>query len=181
VLKLLGNALITLPKNYFLQIFFKEGSMRIGIIVHSKSGHSLQVAKEIKDAMLHSGHQVDVLQVKALNDGETKVNLVRLTSLPDISPYQLIIFGAPVRGGRLSPVLQAYLAQLPDLQGKMLMGYVTQAFPFPSMGGYQAIRGLREICQLKHTDLLKSAVINWMVKSTRNKQIAEAITLFESD
>ena len=152
--------------------------MKIGIIVHSKTGHSLQVANQLKQSMVRSGHQVEVMQLEASNDGETKVNAVRLTSFPDFSPYELIIFGAPVRGGRLSPVLQAYLAQLPSLQGRKVMGYVTQAFPFPSLGGNQAINNFTEILKAKNAELINSAIINWMVKGTRNKQIADVINSF---
>jgi NAD(P)H dehydrogenase (quinone) len=152
--------------------------MKVGIIVHSKTGHSLQVANQLKLAMMSAGHQVEVVQIEALNDGETQVNSVRLKSLPDIASYSLIVLGAPVRGGRLSPVLQAYLAQLPTMQGKMIMGYVTQAFPFPSLGGSQAIGNLTEILKEKNAELKTTAIINWMVKGTRNKQISGAIDSF---
>lgn len=152
--------------------------MKIGIVVHSKTGHSLKVANQLKQSMVGSGNQVDILEVEAVNDGEPKVGSVRLRSIPDVSSYPLIIFGGPVRGGRLSPVLQSYLAQLPSLQGKMIMGYVTQAFPFPSMGGNQAIGNLTEILKEKNTELINSAIVNWMFKGTRNKQISDLIDSF---
>lgn len=149
--------------------------MKIGIIVHSRTGHSLLVAGQIHDYFLAAGHTVSIEKVVASNDNETNINAIMLTSAPKIEDYDMLVFGAPVRGYMLSPIMQAYLNQLPSLKDKIVSGFVTQFFPKPTMGGNQAISRLSEICQSKETEVKKTAIINWLFPFKRKRLIKEAV------
>ncbi|MGB7604121.1 MAG: hypothetical protein WBL93_01460 [Lutisporaceae bacterium] len=149
--------------------------MKIGIIVHSQTGHTLYVAHKLHDQFLTLGHTVSVEKVAASNDSETNVNSIVLTSAPKLDGFDMIIFGAPVRGFMLSPVMQAYLNQLPSLKGKFVSCFVTQFFPKPTMGGNQAIERLSFICRSKGVEITKIGIINWINPFKRNKLIIETI------
>ena len=116
--------------------------MKIGIIIHSQSGHTLLVAHKLFEQFLNGGHTVSIARVTASNDSETNVDSIKLSCVPSIDEFDMLVFGAPVRGFMLSPVMQAYLRQLKFLKGKVVLGFVTQFFPNPNMVGNQAIERL---------------------------------------
>lgn len=149
--------------------------MKIGIIIHSQTGHTLSVAEQLRERFLAAGHTISIERITATNDSETNVNSIILTNMPILDIYDIIIFGAPVRGYALSPVMQAYLRRLPSLKGKTVCGFVTQFFPKPSMGGNQAIGCLDEICRSKGAGLEKSGIVNWINPIRRRKLIEETV------
>lgn len=75
----------------------------------------------------------------------------------------------------LSPVMQAYLHQIPSLKGKLVSGFVTQFFLSPSMGGNQAIAHMIELCRAKGAEVTQKVIINWMFPFKRKKLIAETV------
>lgn len=149
--------------------------MKIGIIVHSKTGHTLSVAHKLREQFLTAGHTVSIEKVVSSNDGETNVNSIILTSVPKLDGFDMLVFGAPVRGYMLSPIMQAYLRQLPSLKGKIVSGFVTQFFPKPTMGGNQAIERLSEICRSKGAEITITGIINWLNPFKRKKLIVETV------
>ena len=153
--------------------------MKIGIIVHSQTGHTLSVAHKLREQFLNAGHTVSIERVAASNDTETNVDSVALTCAPKLDEFDMLIFGAPVCGYMLSPVMQAYLRQLPSLKGKVVLGFVTQFFPKPTMGGNQAMERLSAICCSKGVEVTKTGIINWLNPFKRKKLIVETVDKFQ--
>jgi NAD(P)H dehydrogenase (quinone) len=149
--------------------------MKVGIIVHSKTGNSMHVASKIKEALMASGCMADICRVEATNDSESNPSAIQLVSRPDISSYDVLILGAPVRGGRLSPVMDAYLQTLPSVHDKIAFGFVTHFFPNESMGGTQAIRRMDEICNAKGIELENTSIVSWMNPFKRVKSIQNTV------
>lgn len=149
--------------------------MNIGIIVHSQTGHTLSVAYKLKEKFIAAGHTVSIEKVTASNDSEANAASIILTDIPKTDGFDMLVFGAPVRGMKLSPVMQAYLLRLPSLKGKHVSAFITQFFPKPVMGGNQALKGLSEICRSKGAEITKSGIINWINPITRKKSIAETV------
>ena len=83
-----------------------------------------------------------------------------LDKLPDLGTYDGIIFGAAVEAFSLSPVLSAYLKKADSLVGKKVACLVTQQFPYPWMGGNNAVRQMRNLCKAKGASMVGSAVVN---------------------
>lgn len=149
--------------------------MKIGIIIHSQTGHTLSVAEKIREGLLAKGHTATIERITASNESEQNVDKIDLTAKPRIDGYDLLIFGAPVHGFALSAVMQAYLRQL-QLQGSVSAeGFVTQFFPSPMLGGNQSIKGLRELCSSKGIAITKTQVINWVNPKRRQKLIEQAV------
>jgi len=67
-----------------------------------------------------------------------------------------------------------YLEQIGSLQDKKVACLVTEAFPYPWMGGNRAIRQMKRICESKGAAVCGSGIVNWM-KSRRDQQIAEVV------
>lgn len=145
---------------------------KIGIIVHSHTGNTLEVAQKLYDRLLAAGHLVVLERVSAINEDPSMPDNVQLEASPDVDQYEVLFFGAPVRGFALSPVMKAYLAQIQPLQGKKVGCFVTEYFPYPWMGGNRAIRQMTEACVSKKVEVFATGVINWSSKK-RDKQISE--------
>ncbi len=149
--------------------------MKIGIIIHSQTGHTLYVAEKICERFLAAGHTAAIERITASNEREQNVDLIELTSKPKVDGYDILILGAPVHGFALSPVMQAYLRQIQIPDGVAVNGFVTQFFPSPILGGNQAIKGMRNICDSKGAAINKSQIINWVNPKRRQKLIEEAV------
>jgi flavodoxin len=155
--------------------------MKIGMMIHSKTGNSLMVAQLLQERLQSLGHEVTLENLAASNDSERDPANIQLLRVPKTEAYDLLIFGGPVRGGAFSPVLQSFMQKVPSLQGKRVYGYVTHFFPRPSMGGNQALSKLSEICQNKGTELTKKGSIQWINPFIRQTRINELVENFVSD
>jgi NAD(P)H dehydrogenase (quinone) len=155
--------------------------VNIGIIVHSDTGNTYSVGQRILEALLREGHSVSLKKVIAIDDKQKDIRKIQLKTIPDVGEYDALIFGAPVRGFSLSPVLSAYLSQIPSLQGKKIECFVTQFFPYPWMGGNRAIKQMKDICQLKNGEVIETGIVNWSSKHRNEKidfLVEEQIGLF---
>ena len=149
--------------------------MNIGIFVNSKTGNTLSVAEKLRERLAAMGHRVALEKVVASNDGEMNIEKIVLSNPPSTQGYDMLVFAAPVNGARLALGMQAYLQSLPSLEGKLLAGFVTEALPFPWMGGNQAIEGMEKLVQAKGGKLSAAGVVNWMFAGKRKALIAETI------
>lgn len=148
--------------------------MKVGILVHSKTGNTLNVAGKIVQKLKTDGYSASIEQIIAANDEETDINKIRLTNTPNINQYDVVIFGGPVRGFSLSPILKSYLLKCESLQGKKVKCYVTQFFPYPWMGGRRAIEQMKDLCESKGSEVVDTAIINMKNKNV-DKMIADAV------
>jgi menaquinone-dependent protoporphyrinogen IX oxidase len=135
--------------------------MKIGIVIFSKTGNTDSVARRLKEKLVTQGHNVNIEQIMAINDDQMEEGKVQLRNTPDVSAYDALILGSPVRGFSLSAVMSAYLSHTAALQGIKVYCFVTQFFPFPSMGGKQAIEQMKSKCQVKGAKVCGTGIVNW--------------------
>lgn len=145
--------------------------MNIGIMVHSHTGNTLFTAKILQEALSSAGHEAVIHSVSAVNDMEADHQKIKLDSRPETAMYDALIFGAPVRGFSLSPVMRAYLNGIGSLNGKKTACFVTQHLPYAFLGGNRALRQMGALCRLKGSAPLGTGVINWSKQEAREKQI----------
>ncbi len=148
--------------------------MNIGIIIHSYTGNTLSVAHKLKDILEAAGHSVNLEQVTAVNSDPKEAQNVQLKDIPDISKYDLIIFGAPVWAFSLSPIMKLYLSQISSLQGKKIGCFVTQQLRFKFMGGNNAISQMKKACQSKGGSIYETGIVGWSHKQ-REARIEEVV------
>ena len=146
--------------------------MNIGIIIYSRTGNTLAVAEKVRDACLAQGHTAAIERITAEDESPSSKLPVQLKTKPDPALFDAVIFGAPVQGFSLSPIMKAYLAQMPQFASKKASCFVTQHFPKPWMGGKQAIKQMCHGCEAKGANVAETGIVNWTSKS-RDSQIAD--------
>jgi hypothetical protein len=65
--------------------------------------------------------------------------------------------------------MNMYLSQLPPLNNKKVICFMTQQFPYRWMGGTRAINQIKKICQAKTGSIEEAGVINWSHKERERK------------
>jgi NAD(P)H dehydrogenase (quinone) len=153
--------------------------LNIGIIVHSQTEHTYSVAQMLEDKLSETGHTVKVEQVVAAGGpAKPRDKNVKLEAIPDVSGYDALIFGAPVHAFSLSAAMTAYLNQLPSLEGKKIICFVTKGLRFNWTGGNQAINKMSKICQSKNGTVIGTDIIIW--NKNRDKKINEMVNKFST-
>lgn len=153
------------------------GVMKVGIIIHTVTGHTANVAEELSQKLMDRGHVVDLMKVVPVHEQVKDPKMMQLKEIPSVESYELLIFGAPVHGFAVSAAMRLYLEQLSDLDEKMAAIFVTQSFPFPFMGGNRSVNQMKRICESKGADVYETGIINWSRK-TRQAKIENMIERF---
>lgn len=148
--------------------------MNVGIIVYSRTGHTLSVAEKLKGIFLSKGIDASIECVTAHNDAETDIGKIRFSTAPDTSQYDTVIFGAPVHGFSLPVVMRAYLMNIRAFSDQKTACFITQAFPFEWMGGNRAMGQMVGLCKSKGGNPYAECIINWSSDAKREKKTAAA-------
>ena len=148
--------------------------MNIGIILYSETGNTYSVSQKLKEKIVKAGHSVNIERLKVIGKVHPSTKDVKFESLPDIEPYDALVFGSPVQAFSLSSAMTAYLSQIKSLLDKKVAFLVTQFFPFSWLGGNRTIGQMKKICESKGATICGAAVVNWS-KPSREKQIAEMV------
>jgi NAD(P)H dehydrogenase (quinone) len=150
--------------------------MKIGIIIHSRTGHTHFVAQRLEEKLSADGHTVDIQQLRLAGGQDVPGKDSKIENPPDLSGYDRVIFGAPVHAFSLSKVMEAYLTQVSSLAGKTVACFVTKGLPFGWTGGSRAIDKMNEICESKWAIVSGTGIVVW--NKNREKQINDLIEKF---
>jgi NAD(P)H dehydrogenase (quinone) len=148
--------------------------MRIGIVVYSQTGHTLQVAEKLSARLIGNGHSAQIERVTVVGGRTPQSRSFELEHKPDISAYDAVVLASYVEGFSLCPVMGAYLKELKGLQGKKTALLVTQQFPYPWLGGRRAVRQMQKLCHSKGAVVVGQGIVNWAA-SRREKTMADAV------
>jgi flavodoxin len=152
--------------------------MNIGMIVYSQTGNTYSVALKLQEKLSAAGHTVSLERVEVT--GEVQPGKpVQFKMLPDAAKYEALVFGSPVQAFSLCQAMVEYLKQVAPLQDKKVAFLVTQAFPYPWLGGNRAVRQMKRLCESKGATVCGSGIVNWMKKS-REQQIVEVVDRLSS-
>ena len=152
--------------------------MNIGIIVYSQTNHTYSVAQMLQDKLSGDGHEVSIQGVGPAGQVKPGEIDVKFDELPDITPYDVLIFGSPVHGFALAPAMNAYLHQISSLDGKKIACYVTKGLPMDRTGGNQAIKQMTEICESKGGTVVGTGIVTWSF--SRQKKIDKLLAKFST-
>jgi flavorubredoxin len=151
--------------------------MHIGIIIHSQSGHTAGVAKSIAEKFRAKGHEVDIkllLTTGMMRPGSKRFTICNAPDEEEIAGFDAILFGGPVWGFRASPVIIEYLTWLKDLDGKKVLSFVTQGFPWKTLGGIQAIASMNEDLKASGGEVMPGEIF-WYFFGINKIKLDEAI------
>ena len=147
--------------------------MRVGIIVHSQSGHTLAVAQKLEEKLAEEGHDVSLNRVEAAEPTTSSACGVAPRTKPAAARYEKIVFGSPVRGGELPPPMARYLDQVSSLGGKPVAFLLTH-FLRRAWGTEQTIAQMTELCESKGATVVGSADVRWP-NLQRGRDIQKAV------
>lgn len=148
--------------------------MNIGIIIYSQTGNTNTVVNKLKERLSANGHVAEIVQLKVLGEVHPGKKDIQFQSLPGVEQYDVIVFGSPVQAFTLATPMRCYLEQLDSLIGKKVALLVTQFFPYPFLGGNQAIRRMKQICEEKGARICVAEIINWS-RRRRDVNITEVV------
>ncbi len=148
--------------------------MKIGLIVYSQSGHTLEVCQKLRDRYIGEGHDAIIDPVTVVGERTPQTKTFELEACPDPSVYDAVVFASSVEAFSLCPVMARYMKGLGSLNGKKTGCLVTQQFPYPWMGGNRAIKQMKRLCQSNGANVRASGIVNW-AKSKRERSIAQAV------
>lgn len=139
--------------------------MKIGIIVHSQTGHTLLVGERICEKLQADGHEAQLERMQNLENEKAKNPIaVQLDSLPETGGCDALIFGAWVQGFTLCPGFEKYVEQLQDLGQAQVSCFLTQQFRYKWMGGNRAMSKMTRLLEAKGAVVNSTAIINWSHK-----------------
>jgi flavodoxin len=148
----------------------------IGIVIYSQTGNTKSVAGQLQEKLLASGHGADIIPLQVVGEVKPGMKDIQFHSLPGVEQYDVLVFGSPVQAFSLSSVMSSYLSQVDSLKRKNVALLVTQFFPYPFMGGNQAMSRMKQICEEKGAQVCGSQIINWS-KRSRDQNIVKSVEL----
>ncbi len=134
--------------------------MKIGIIVHSKSGHTFNVAQKLAAKCTEKKLNTDVFRLKAEGKIVPHAKKITISDPPAIGSFDVLIFGGPVWAFDASPVIAAYLRSIGNCKGKKIICFVTMGFPFAFLGGNQALTTINKLLDKSGANILPGEIIN---------------------
>lgn len=145
--------------------------MRIGVVFHSQSGRTREMATLVAESLRGKGHEADLLSVEPEGDVQPHQKGVRLKEVPDCSGYDVLMVGGPIWAFGMSPVTMAFVEQSKSLSGRRVMPFATMSFPFRFMGGLQGIAGLSRALRASGAEVLPGVVgAAWAKKSPEGRR-----------
>jgi flavodoxin len=150
--------------------------MKIGIIVYSQTENTYSVAQKLQERLSGDGTEVDIERVIPAGDVHPGSKDIKFETLPDVSSYDALIFGAPVHAFSLAPAMKAYMEQIATLQDKKIALFVTKGLRFNWTGGTRAIGQMKKICQAKGGIIYGTDIVVW--NKNRDKKIDELVQKF---
>ena len=140
--------------------------MHIGLIIYSQTGNTLHIAQRLQAKLNELGHHVSLTHIKSKNDEnqfQEPFEMI-IQGDPIQTKYDVVVFGAWVQAFNLCFGFRSFLNQLEEISAQQVHAYVTQHFPFPWMGGYQAISTMKKLLIKKSIKVHSTQVFNKMNK-----------------
>ncbi|MCC7566035.1 MAG: flavodoxin domain-containing protein [Methanomicrobiaceae archaeon] len=144
--------------------------MKVGIVIHSRTGNTHSVGGKLMEALIEAGHEAEIERVLPAGGEGGREREIVIENPPDVGAYDAVVFGAPVHGFSVSKEMETYLVQVPSLRGKKIACFVTKGLPFYRTGGTQAISRMKDLCEAKGGTVCKTGIVIW--NKQREEQIA---------
>lgn len=161
--------------------------MKIGIIIHSKTGTTLCLGKLIANRLEERGHEVKLLELKTnipVKSGSVRsAPHFQIVHQPDGKDFDALVIGGPVWAFSASPVIIKAVKGLKHVKGKKILPITTMGFALRGMGGTQAIKLLSKELASSGAVVLPGIIIPKMFHNLNRimiKAAEESIRHFEA-
>ncbi len=148
--------------------------MKIGLIIHSVTGNTLHVAKELQKRLVENGHEVILDEIKTEGKVEFGTKDVEFKHLPDLNNHELLIFGSHTEAFQLETAMKIYFEKIEKTSVNAIC-FATHQFPLKCLGGTGTVKKMKSYCEIKGMKVNGTCVINWSPESKRKANIEAAI------
>ncbi|MDR3012338.1 MAG: flavodoxin-like domain-containing protein [Chitinispirillales bacterium] len=149
--------------------------MKIAIVIHTSTGHTLKFAQAIRDAIeaKNQGHEVDILGLRTIGTASPAFipggGRFTIKSPPEIDEYDAVLVGGPVWVFGPSPVVMQYIVEdIRTLKGKKALSFVTMW----GFGGKRALRKMDNELEASGADMLEGEALVYFMKANVEKMKA---------
>ncbi len=147
--------------------------MKIGIIYFSKTGHTKLVVEKLAARLVENKHDIQMSSLEISAPWSSSSEFLPLKYLPEVRPYDFLVIGTPVHGGRLSSPMRTFLESTQNFHRKKIAILITHLF-WKGWGTNQTIQQIKEISAAKGADLIGFGDVMWPGFG-RNKRIDIAV------
>ena len=142
--------------------------MDIGIVVYSRTGHTLSVAQRLSEGLSVVGHEVTLEQVETAGPVRLTATSAELKTVPAVDIHEAVVFACPVQGGVPAAPMMSYFEQIASLEGKRVACLVTGVFP-AGWGRNQTLAKMKEICESKGAAVCGLESVGWLSLGRRRQ------------
>lgn len=135
--------------------------MKIGIFIHSQSGHTSTLGMAIVHKLREKGHDVDIELLRSVKRAKPLMKHVELKKVPEIEDYDVVVLGGPVWFLHPSPLLLSLTDEIPHLKNKKALCFVTSAFPGKFSNGKNVLKKINEKLDVLGALVLKGEPYCW--------------------
>jgi len=128
------------------------------------------VAMRLMSRLCAEGHSVCVERLQVTGQGRD----LSAVSLPDLKPYDALVFGAPVQAFSLSLPMRKYMESVKKEKADRVALLVTQQLPYPWLGGNRAVAQLRKAAEDKGFKVQAFSIVHWS-RRDRESQLAATV------
>lgn len=154
--------------------------MKIGIVIHTQSGHTAQFARAIATKFNSNGHQAEIEMLRTVGQVSPGSRKFTIKNMPTLDEYEAVLFGGPVWAFKASPVIMTCLSELRNIKNKKVMSFVTMGLPFSWMGGKQAIKAMDQELEASGGEVLPGEILHYFVKTNPQKLEQAVDRIFQS-
>lgn len=145
--------------------------MNIGIIVHSQTGHTDYAAHKVEEILKKKGLKPEYTKLYVVGDQKRSNKDIKFKEMPDLSAYDLILFGSHVEGFNLAQAMKSYLTNIESLAGKKVICLITQGLPKKWMGAKNALKQMTALLTAKGADVIAAESISWSNNQKREAKM----------
>lgn len=138
--------------------------MNIGLVIYSGTGNTRNVAVKLQEKLTAADHAVTLEEITITGNTPAQPGKFELKQIPAVDSYDALIFGAPVQAFSLNPVMKAYMAQLPLLNGKRVALFVTKQLALIWLGGTGALAAMKKEVESRSGKVIGSEIVVWAEK-----------------
>ncbi len=153
--------------------------MKVGIIIHTQSGHTAQFARAIATKFNSNGHEAEIEMLRTSGQVSPGSQKFTIKNFPEVEQFDAILFGGPVWAFKASPVIMSYLSQLNGIKNKKVLSFVTMMFPFACMGGKQAIKAMNQELEASGGNVLPGVILQFFFKANPQKMEQAVQRIYE--
>ena len=142
--------------------------MKVGIFIYSQSGHTVSFARTIAEHLRKAGIDTDIELLRCRGIPKPWTRNIEFRRIPDVTEYDIILFGGPVWAFNASRVILAFIQTIDSLKGKKAIPFVTHGLPL-KFGPKRALKNMSKKLDVLCADVLEGESVHYIIRANKTK------------